>query len=41
MHKSNIIEEITKCFAKSLAQTRHLLDISLAYALLKIVDFVI
>ncbi len=41
MRKSNIIEEIAKRLAKNLAQTKHILDISLAYALLKTINFVI
>jgi len=40
-HKSNIIEEIAKYFAKYLAQTIYILDINLVYALLKTIDFVV
>jgi len=41
LYKSNIIEEIAKYFAKYLAQTIYILDISLVYILLKTINFVI
>ncbi len=40
-YKLNIIEKITKYFAKYLVQTIYILDISLVYILLKIINFVV
>jgi len=41
IYKSNIIEKIAKYFAKYLAQIIYILDINLAYILLKTINFVV